>query len=155
MKGNEIIHIEKSTFEKSKMQSSIHNKTKHVSTLNNHEYQVKENETESARSLASEKKKAVDEAAVLKRRLEAAEMEIGNLRQSAVHLNNHTMESSGKNKDKDAMDIKMEELQAALVQKEKLIEALKKELAANQDHLRKVIICLRLICLTNTQFFSM
>ena len=46
MKGNEIIHIEKSTFEKSKMQSSIHNKTKNVSTRNDHHYQVKENITE-------------------------------------------------------------------------------------------------------------
>ena len=46
MKGNEIIHIEKSTFEKSKMQSSIHNKTKNVATRNDHHYQVKENITE-------------------------------------------------------------------------------------------------------------
>ena len=120
-----------------------------VAAVDQPKKKVTEKETESARSLASEKKKAVDEAAVLKRRLEAAEMELGNLRQS-VQLNNHSMESSGKNKDKDAMDIKMEALQAALVQKEKLIEALKKELAANQDHLRKVIRCLRLICLTNT-----
>ena len=50
MKGNEIIHIEKSTLEKSKMQSSIHNKTSansmHGSPRNNHDYQVKENKTE-------------------------------------------------------------------------------------------------------------
>ena len=50
MKGNEIIHIEKSTFEESKMQSSIHNKTNansmHGSPRNDHDYQVKENKTE-------------------------------------------------------------------------------------------------------------
>merc|ERR1711974_252901 len=98
---------------------------------------VKEKETESAGSLASEKKKAVDEAGVLRSRLEAAVAEIGNLRQ-ALQLNNHTMVLSGKNKDKAAMDIKIEELEAALAKKEELIEALRKELAANQDHLRKV-----------------
>merc|ERR1711974_174877 len=100
---------------------------------------VKEKETESAGSLASEKKKAVDEAGVLRSRLEAAAAvaEIGNLRQ-ALQLNNHTMVLSGKNKDKATMDIKIEELEAALAKKEELIEALRKELAANQDHLRKV-----------------
>ena len=46
MKGNEIIHIEKSTFGKGQMQSSIHNKTKHVSTQNNHDYHVEENKKE-------------------------------------------------------------------------------------------------------------
>ena len=46
------------------------------------------------------------------------------------------MESSRINTDEKAA---LEELQAALAEKEKLIEALQKDLAANQDHLRKVI----------------
>ena len=54
-RGNEIIHIERTTFEKSKIVSSIHNKTKfiskHSSELNHHEDR-KSNKTEN--SLKSE-----------------------------------------------------------------------------------------------------
>merc|ERR1719361_1548440 len=48
------------------------------------------------------------------------------------------MESSRKNSDKAATNIKIEELQTALAEKEEFKKALQKELAANQDHLRKV-----------------
>ena len=120
---------------------------------------VKEKETECA-SLASEKKKALAEAEMLKRRLkekddmeaarmdgaeadvlkrklEATETELANVKQS-TQMNNHTMESSRKNEDKAATDIKIEELQTALAEQEEFKKALQKELAANQDHLRKV-----------------
>ena len=101
---------------------------------------VKEQESDFT-ILTSEKKKALAEADVLKRRLkekdemEAAKMELANEGQS-LQANDHTMESSRINTDEKAA---LEELQAALAEKEKLIEALQKDLAANQDHLRKVI----------------
>ena len=50
-RGNEIIHIERTTFEKTKIASSIHNKTnlssKHNSELNHHE-ERKANKTDNA-----------------------------------------------------------------------------------------------------------
>ena len=55
MRGNEIIHIERTTFEKTKIVSSIHNKTnvnsKRTSELNHYE-ERKSNKTEN--SLKSE-----------------------------------------------------------------------------------------------------